>query len=87
MKDILPLNIPYYNLRNNYEFQRHNIKSVHYGEESLRYLGPIVWNLVPDDIKSATNLNKFKNSIKSWVPDNCPCRLCKPYLANVGFIS
>ena len=28
----------------------------------------------------------FKREIKQWVPDNCPCRICKNYLPNIGFI-
>lgn len=28
----------------------------------------------------------FKNAIKTKKPSNCPCRLCKQYIAGVGFI-
>ena len=31
-------------------------------------------------------LNKFKTKIKSWCPDHWPCRLCKTYIAQLGFI-
>ena len=27
-----------------------------------------------------------KLKIKSWYPDHCPCRLCKTYIAQLGFI-
>ena len=42
--------------------------------------------MVPNNIKNSSSLNKFKSSIKSWKPNECPCRLCKKYIAQVGFI-
>ena len=35
---------------------------------------------------SGRNIKEFKSKIKSWVPQNCPCRLCKTYIHHVGFI-
>ena len=29
---------------------------------------------------------KIRAKIKKWNPENCPWRLCKIYLENVGFI-
>ena len=49
--------------------------------------GPIVWNTtLPKELKECSSLVEFKHSITSWIPNNCPCRLCKPYLRGVGFI-
>ena len=31
-------------------------------------------------------LADFKAKIKTWVPENCPCRLCKTYIHQMGFI-
>ena len=31
-------------------------------------------------------VNAFKREIKKWKPVNCPCRLCRPYIQNVGFL-
>ena len=46
----------------------------------LRSFGPIVWNtMLPKELKECSSLAEFKNSIESWIPNNCPCRLCKPY--------
>ena len=69
-------------------FIRQNVNSVHKGENSLRVFGPIVWNIMlPLKYKSITSLNEFKNSIKSWIPQNCPCRLCKNFITSLGFVS
>ena len=57
------------------------------GENSLRIFGPIVWNnMLPISIKECSTLIEFKKSIKSWIPENCPCRLCKTYVQGLGYI-
>ena len=49
--------------------------------------GPIVWNtMVPDDLKQCESLDSFKDSIKSWRPDNCVCELCKVYVQGLGYV-
>ena len=66
-------------------FARPNVDSVFKGEQSLRSFGPIVWNtMLPDNLKTCKSLGEFKNSIKSWIPKNCPCKICKTYVAGVG---
>ena len=67
-------------------FKRKNVKFNHYGIQSARHLGPEIWNVVPQNIKESNSLNEFKSLIKFWKPDTCPCRLCKNYIAQVGFI-
>ena len=62
-------------------FISRDVRTVTYGTESLAHLGPKIWAIVPDDIKSITSLKSFKTNIKRWNPSNCPCRLCKLYNA------
>ena len=63
-----------------------HIKTEYMGKQSLSYFGPVVWEtMLPKELKSINQLEKFKESIKKWVPV-CKCRLCKSYVANVGFI-
>ena len=46
--------------------------SVHKGEESFRWVGPIVGDAtLPDNIKTISDLEKFKKVVKGWVPANC----------------
>ena len=56
-----------------------------YGTETIFYLPPKIWSLVPNVIKSSKSLDVFKSKIRQWEP-NCPCRLCKNYLKHVGLI-
>ena len=76
----------YYNLRNNAEFAIPAIRTVYHGSESISYLDPKIWNILPDRLKNANSLESFKSEIKKWKPENCPRRHCKSYLRNIRFI-
>ena len=86
VKELFPLSANAYNLRSTYEFKPENVNMVHYGTEYLSFLDPKIWELVALEIKSFHFLEEFKKKIKSWVPENLPCRLCKTYLHHIGFI-
>ena len=75
-----------YNLRGNNFLNRRRVNSVRYGTESVSFLGPKIWDILPKDIKNSATLNAFKEKIKNWVPQECPCRICKTYVSQVGFI-
>ena len=75
-----------YNLRSGSQFTQPSVKTVWNGLETISYLGPKVWNMVPTEIKQKPSLPAFKREIKKWIPKNCPCRICKKYLPGVGFI-
>ena len=67
-------------------FLRPNVDTVKMGDRSLRSFGPIVWNtMLPEKLKACKSLNEFRAGIKSWVPQNCPCELCKTYVPGLGF--
>ena len=69
------------------KFTKPKINNVYKGESSLRHFGPVVWNtMIPNKLKTCSSLAEFKNNIKSWIPSNCPCRLCKLYVKGVGFV-
>ena len=75
-----------YNLRRNDTFERRQVHSVYNGTESLSFLGPKIWDLVPTEIKESESLEAFKVRIRKWIPSECPCRLCRTYIQQVGFI-
>ena len=75
------------NLRNCPDFITPHVHSVFHGTESISYLGPKIWDVVPEEFKHKKSLNSSKESIKIWVRTNCPSRLCKIYLDGVGFIN
>ena len=86
MGDTIKLNRPpTYNLRTHQELYSRNPKTVRYGTETISFLAPKIWAIVPQNIKNCTFLSSFKIKIRKWKPD-CPCRLCKCFIKHVGFI-
>ena len=47
-----------------------------YGIESLKNLGPKIWNQLPEDINSETSYTKLKEFIDTWFGPNCRCNVC-----------
>ena len=71
MKDLFQFNT---NPDNKNTFVIPRVRGEYMGKLSLRYFGPIVWEtMLPD-------------KYKVWFPD-CNCRLCKTYVAQVGFVN
>ena len=54
--------------------------------KSLSFLGPKIWDLVPAALKQSETLYSFKLKIKNWVLFECPCRIFKTYIQQVGFL-
>ena len=75
-----------YNLRRNDTFEKRILHSVYHGTESLLFLGPKIWDLVPVELKQSETLYSIKLKIKNWVLFECPCRICKTYIQQVGFL-
>ena len=75
-----------YNLRHDSHFSRPLVKTVFHETESISYLGPVKRDILPVTYKVIPSLEAFKNGIKKWKPENCPCRFCKISVSRVGFI-
>ena len=86
MKDTFHFVQKPYNLRKDPELQRRRNLTVYFGTESISLLAPKMCELIPSDIRSANSLGIFKEKIKFWTTDKCPCRPCKTYIGNVSFI-
>ena len=69
-----------YNLRSQTDFSLHSVNTVVYGLKSLKYFAGKVWSIVPFEIRNAISLEEFSAKIKSWRPENCPCRVCLTYI-------
>ena len=68
------------------KFRADHAKTERYGKQSVSYLGPKIWNCIPQKIKNVTTLAAFKIKIKRWKPI-CSCRICRIYIQRVvGFI-
>ena len=68
----------HYNLRHINHFETPFVRTVYNGTESVSYLGPKIWEIVPEEYKALNSLNSFKESIKNWVPLIVPADFVKP---------
>ena len=84
--DLFKIKNQCYDLRSDNPFCSRNIRTVSFGSESLTFLAPKIWDIVPSHIKMSFSVKEFKKKIKTWIPENCPCRLCKTFIPNLGFL-
>ena len=75
-----------YNLRNFQEFAMKRKRTVKMGLETLKYRSPQLWSILPENLKQINSPVQLKESIRKWDCIDCPCRLCKLYLPNIGFL-
>ena len=86
LREIFVPKISLYNVRRNNTFERRQVHSAYHGTESLSFLGPKIWNLVPLELKQLKSFDVFKLKIKKWIPFEYPRRLCQTYIQQVGFL-
>ena len=82
-----------YNVRNFQEFETGRKRTVYFGLETISYRSRQLWSLLPEHIRQfilnslkLNSIDQFKISVRQWVCNSCPCRLCKVYLQNIGFL-
>ena len=73
MQKIFKLRISCYSLRNpnNLAYIRPNQTT--FRSKSLAFIGPQIWNNLPNELKSAENLKTFKRQIQNWDGLSCRC--------------
>ena len=86
MKEIFEIESQNYNFSYDFSVKRCNIRSIYYGIETASFIGPKILDTLPNSCKDATSLHSFKVNLKRWIPENCPCRVCKTYIQRVGFL-
>ena len=86
LTEVFPQNNILTQTRNNCFFRSRRIKSILSGKQSLSFLGPKIWELVPLHLRELKDIDKFKTEIKHWRSSACPCRNCRLYIDGVGFI-
>ena len=85
MKDVFEFaNVPY-NLRNQSKCKRNIPCTKRCGIETASSIGRKLWDNVPTEIKYSKSFEEFKARIKSWIPKNCPCKICKLFIKHVGY--
>ena len=86
LKELFPQNERNFNTRKEMFFKSRAVRSEAHGRDSLAFLGPKIWELLPDSLKCLTDLQLFKFKIKFWKPSACPCRNCRKYIHGIGLM-
>ena len=83
MKDIFQVRSSNYSSRNPNNLAHYRPNQVTFGTHSLKFLGPQIWNCLPNELKSAESLNTFKRLIAQWDGPMCNCNACRFTVNNV----
>ena len=73
-------------LQNELRFKSRNIRTIRYGTETAALVGSRKWNYMPSELKESMPLNVFRSKLKTWNPENCPCKPCKIYLQRIDYL-
>ena len=75
------------NLRYDYKFSVSNVRRTFRGTGSLSYLGPKMWDIVPEELKEFSNKGASKKLLKCGnLKIATDCSLCRELIPNLGFI-
>ena len=78
MKDIFKLKINLItNLRHKFLVKSNNARSANYGTHTAYFVGSRIWDTIPEVYQNTNSFIVFNEDIKKWIPENCPCRICK----------
>ena len=66
-----------YSLRNANTLCIPHSKTTRYGLQSLTICGAKLWNSLPNNTKSYTNLSRLKSAIGTWHDRQCKCKMCR----------
>ena len=86
IQDLFTYKTHNHELRNKRLWQVRNVKTGIYGTETVSFMGAKIWELIPNDIKDSNTLQEFKRKVKLWKPCGCPCKLCKIFIPDLGYL-
>ena len=85
--DIFCLRSVDYNLRTQTDFLKPSTNTTRYGLKSLNFFASKVCDMIPDETKSTSTVEFFKNKIRKWWPTDCDCHICRTYISRIGYIN
>ena len=88
MNEVFKQRNPHYHLGQGIlqQFSVNLIYSVYNGTEPASYLVPKICEQIPSEIQNNKSLEGFKREIKKWKTADCPCRICKIFIPDLGFV-
>ena len=87
MKEIFVEKRSPYGLRSCDNLQLPQARTTCNGLDTISFRGCRLWQALPNDIQQSNTLSSFKSRIKLWKGEECNCRICRPFVAQFGFLS
>ena len=85
--DIFPLRSVDYNLRTQTDFIKPSTNTTRYGLKLLNFFASQVRDMIPEEIKSSSTVEIFKNKIRKWWPTDCDCHIYRAYISKQGYVN
>ena len=67
----------HYDLRTKHLCHLPITKTIKFGMESLSLRGSLLWNNLNDEIKELPIVASYETKIKTWMGEQCNCKICK----------
>ena len=86
MNEVFQINECPYNLRNPRTLACKHKSTVRYVLDIIAFKGPQIWQDIPLEIRNSESLYLFKSNIKQMQSISCQCKICKTFIANLGYL-
>ena len=75
-----------YDLRNPRILSSKHKSTIKYGINTIVFRVPQIWQKIPLEIRNLESLSLFKSNIKQIESLPCCCKICRSFIANLGYI-
>ena len=75
-----------YDLRNSRILASKHKSTIKYGIYTIAFKGPQICQNICLETRNSESLSLFKSNIKQIQSLSCRCKICRPFIANLGYI-
>ena len=86
MNEVFQTNDNPYDLRNPRILASKHKSTIKYGINTIAFRGSQIWQNIPSEIRNSESLSLFKSNIKQIQSLPCRCKICRSFIANIGYI-
>ena len=86
MNEVFQTNDCPYDLRNPRILASKHKSNIKYGINTIAFRGSQIWQNIPSEIRNSESLSLFKWNIKQIPSSRCRCKICRSFIANLGYI-
>ena len=86
MNEVFQANDYPYDLRNLRILASKHKSTIKYGINTIAFRGPQICQTIPLEIRNSESLSIFNSNIKQIQDLPCRCKICRSFIANLGYI-